>query len=108
MAVVKLTGAQARGIVRRYRQGGITHAALAEEHGVSEKLIWRLVHGKGYGLRRGEHRTCKLSDSDVRAIRQTYAAGGVRQRELAERYGVSQTAISLLVLGRFRRAAGGL
>jgi hypothetical protein len=42
----------------------------------------------------------KLTMEQARAIRAEYAAGGVTQTELAERYGMGQSAISDLLLGR--------
>jgi len=39
----------------------------------------------------------KLTEDDVRAIRSAYASGGILQRELAERYGVTPSLISGVV-----------
>lgn len=41
-----------------------------------------------------------LTEDDVRAIRRTYAAGGISQTALAAVYGVEQTRISSIVLGK--------
>ena len=41
--------------------------------------------------------SAKLTDEQVHEIRATYALGGISQRELGERYGVVQTAISRIV-----------
>jgi hypothetical protein len=41
----------------------------------------------------------KLTDADVRTIRQQYAAGWVTQRALGERFGVTQTLIGRVVRG---------
>lgn len=41
----------------------------------------------------------KLSSADKDAIRDDYAAGGVTLRELAERWGVSESMVSLVVRG---------
>lgn len=46
------------------------------------------------GMRSG---SAKLTDDDVRQIRALYAAGGVSQRALAARYGLSQSAIGRLL-----------
>jgi len=43
------------------------------------------------------HANAKLSPQQVRDIRRVYDAGGVRQVDLAARYGVSQRAISLVI-----------
>jgi predicted transcriptional regulator len=41
----------------------------------------------------------RFTDDEVRAIREEYAKGGVRQVDLAARYGVAQTTISTLLAG---------
>ncbi len=63
-------------------------------------------HGRREGsVRRGErHHNAKFTADDVEAIRRDYAAGGVSQYELAERYGVTQGAISHVLLGRTWRS----
>ncbi|WP_344395804.1 HNH endonuclease signature motif containing protein [Streptomyces asiaticus] len=49
------------------------------------------------------HYASKLSDDQVREIRDRYAAGGIFQRDLAAEYDVSQSLVSLLVTGKGRR-----
>jgi hypothetical protein len=50
---------------------------------------------------RGQRNTkAKLTDSDIIRIKKEYATGGIRQIDLARRYGVHQTAISHIVTGR--------
>lgn len=46
---------------------------------------------------RSGHTNAKLTAAEVRAIREAYNSDGVRQVDLAARYGVSQRAISLIV-----------
>lgn len=48
----------------------------------------------------------RLSDAEVVRLRERFAAGA-RQIELAEEFGVAQTAVSAIVNGRTRAAAGG-
>lgn len=50
--------------------------------------------------RGADHYAAKLSDDKAAAIRLAYAAGGVSQTELAVVYGVAQTTISRVLLGR--------
>lgn len=40
-----------------------------------------------------------LTDADTESIRKTYAAGGVRQADLASRFGVSQSRVSAIIRG---------
>lgn len=50
-------------------------------------------------LARGErHGQGKLTWAGVQAVRASYSAGGVSQRQLAEKYGVSQSLISNVIL----------
>lgn len=67
----------------------------------SRRYPERRARGDNHGLRkhpervsRGEvHAYAKLTVDAVRAIRAEYSVGGISQRELAERYGVTQTVI---------------
>jgi uncharacterized membrane protein len=68
---------------------------LGRLYGLSQGGICRIVGGKG--SRNGAGRLTKLNAEDVTAIRAAYAAGGVRQRELAERYGVSDVTICRII-----------
>ena len=45
------------------------------------------------------HYNARLSSSDVDSIRREYEAGGVRQVDLAAKYGVAQTHISAMIRG---------
>lgn len=53
------------------------------------------------GERHGMHR---LTDAEVIQIRSQYKAGGVKQRELAHRFGCSQSQVNNILLGRQRRS----
>lgn len=44
------------------------------------------------------HPEAKLTDTDVLLMRQTYADGGISQRQLAARFGVSQAIVSRILL----------
>ncbi len=46
---VRLTTEQVREIRHRYRNGGITQAALAIEFGVVEGNVWNVLHGRSWG-----------------------------------------------------------
>lgn len=48
------------------------------------------------------HGNSKLTERQVDEIRSRYAAGGITQRELGMRYGITQAAISQIILGRRR------
>ena len=61
-----------------------------DEHGLRKRPD-RVARGEGKPL------TAKLTETQVRAIRQRYAAGGVTQREIAADYGVSGSLITMIV-----------
>jgi hypothetical protein len=52
---------------------------------------------KGRSTRGEANNTTKLTEAQVRTIREQYAAGEVSQLELGRRHGVNQTAISGLI-----------
>lgn len=52
---------------------------------------------RGRSAKGESHWSAKLTDSDVKAIRQRYAAGGAVQQFLADEYGVTHQAISLII-----------
>ena len=52
---------------------------------------------KGRGHQGVRNVNAKVTEADVRAIRIRYAAGGVTQKALAEKYGVDHTTVSLIV-----------
>lgn len=56
----------------------------------------KVSKGRQRNVRGVAHYDAKLNDEKVREIRARYAAGGVTQQELADRYGVSQHAIALV------------
>lgn len=47
-----------------------------------------------------KHNMHRLVPEQVARIRERYAAGGIRQQDLAEEYGVTQTCISAIVRGK--------
>lgn len=58
----------------------------------------KILHGtSNRGERQGQS---KLTADQIREIRQVYRAGGVYQRTLAERYGVAQSHISMIINGK--------
>lgn len=55
---------------------------------------------KGRQLRGERHSMAKLTESQVRKIRERYAGGGIRQRDLAAEFGVSQPLVSAILSGK--------
>lgn len=58
---------------------------------------------KGRGAAGARHPQAKLDDDKVIRIRKRYAEGGVTQRDLAKEFGVYQTVISKILLGKIWR-----
>ncbi len=58
---------------------------------------------KGRHSRGESHYAVKLSTEQVRLIRERYAIGGISQYALAREFGVTQTTIGHIVLGRTRK-----
>jgi DNA-binding MarR family transcriptional regulator len=54
---------------------------------------------KGRGQKGEKQGASKLTETQVREIRTLYANGGISQRELGVKYGVSQPAIGKLITG---------
>lgn len=103
----KLTEEAVRAIRAEYSKGRVRQNALANQYGVSKALISLVVRGRGWAhldgamaepatLRGGSHPRARLTEDDVRAIRQA-AAGGVRQGVLAKQYGVAYQTVNNVV-----------
>jgi excisionase family DNA binding protein len=107
----KLTAADVLAI-RQRRAAGKRPEALAGEYGVGVHYLVQVCRGRHWkhvgGPLTDSPRTTKLSDEQVRELRETFAHGGRNQAELAEVYGVSRAFVSLLVRGKRRQDAGGL
>lgn len=104
----KLTEQAVVDIRSAYANGEATQAELSRRHGVNRSTIgsivggeswrgigdWRAARGRPRRVRTG---SAKLTAENVRAIRAEYAAGGVRQIDLAQRHGVGQSLIHKIV-----------
>lgn len=97
---------EVNGVVRPRR--GHLWLGTAADNAADMALKGRVPRGDRHSRRlhpervpRGEQQPfAKLTDDAVREIRRVYATGRFIQRQLAERYGVNQTQISNVVLGR--------
>lgn len=115
----KLTEELVAEMRKEYASGVATQYELCNKYGIKSVTMSDIIRGKtwkmvpvvpvdavsiGLSLRKttkGEsHHRAKLTEADVIAIRKQYAAGGIRQKDLAEKYGVSQPAIGSIVLNK--------
>lgn len=107
-----LTKQQAREIREIYAETNATYATLSDEFGVSFGTLSRIITGESYPnaggptdtdthdrmAKRGEDANkSKLTESDVRAIRDEYGTGDVTMAELGDRYDISATNISDII-----------
>jgi DNA-binding Xre family transcriptional regulator len=76
-------------------------AQLAQQYGVTKSNISMIVNWQTW---RGDNSPppqrpgrCKLTADDVKQIRSLYMTGTIRQQELADRYGVTNPTISVIV-----------
>lgn len=105
-----LTEAQIMTIRAEYATGNVRSGTLAAQYGVAQGTISRIVRGETWKhlpvipynvSRRGERSGRNiLTAEQVRAIRDEYSAGGVRQIDLAYTYGVSRPAIAHILARR--------
>lgn len=99
-ARAKLTDEQVAQI-RMAAEAGESNEAIAERFGIHKATVSRIAVGSRWGKatrkppRKTPHRTV-LSDRDVIAVRAMWEAG-LKQREIAEKFGTSQTQISRIV-----------
>jgi hypothetical protein len=64
--------------------------ARGETHG-TRSMPWRVPRGTRNG-------NAKLNETKIRAIRSLYAAGSLRQIDIAKRFGITQPLVSAIVL----------
>jgi len=57
----------------------------------------RRIKGMRAGVKNGR---AKITDNEAAQIRQLYACGGVKQKDLGKRFGINQRMISAIVLGK--------
>jgi hypothetical protein len=97
--LAKLTWEAVRDIRARYATGTARMPQLAAEYGVQRETVNAVILGLTW--KDPEYTPPHRIDLEAaRRIRTRYAAGGVLQRELAAEYGVTQAAISFILLGK--------
>jgi hypothetical protein len=70
----------------------------------AENLLDMRAKGRANDPYGEKHPRSKLSDADAAAIR-TAVAGGARQKDMAQKYGIAECTVSNLCAGRFRQHA---
>lgn len=104
-----LTDKQVQQIRAQYAKGK-TQSELADKHGLRPYQIGRLTRGAARaaaGGPTGINTREKLTPRQVVALRRQYAKGSANQTTLAERYGISNAAVSRVVRGITYAEVGG-
>ncbi|HSH02044.1 MAG TPA: HNH endonuclease [Anaerolineae bacterium] len=112
-----LTAKQVIAMRREYAQGNMTQRELAEKHGIPKGTLASILAGDNWKrvggpiVKRGNkaeaHHSAKLTADQVLEIRERYAAGGIRYKELSKKYGVNIAMIGNIVRGLAWRHADG-
>lgn len=100
----RLSRRQVEEIRDRYATGLVKQTALADEYGVTQSTISSIILGKTWTDVEVDGRLGKLSQDDVRKIRELFEAGGTSQRQLARDFNVSESLISQVILRKYRFA----
>lgn len=105
----KLTDEQVKIIRERYLTGGVTEKDIAREYGVTHQTISTWICGRRagttcigrshavYALRGEAHHNSRLTEENVRSIRQEVAQKIQSMTALARQYGVTKSLISQIV-----------
>ena len=109
----KLTEEQVQEIRNRYACGA-THQKIADEFGVARTNVGMILRGDTWSYLpvpaacAAASKSCRygmrLSDDQVRQIRQRYATGGFTHREIADEFGVSRSNVGMIVSGKTHRS----
>lgn len=92
-----------------YAAGGITQSQIAEQFGIIKQTVSEIIAGEKWAWVKylpsdGEKQLrTKISDNEVIAIREQYAAGGITQKEISCIYDVDPSVISRIVSMRRRK-----
>jgi hypothetical protein len=101
--------------IRKLYAGGLSSAVIGRQFGISQQQAHRLATGRSQTVVDGEVAPpewktrglkgpgMKLTDAQVDEVRALWAAGGITQREIGERFGVSQPYVSTIVNNLDRR-----
>jgi hypothetical protein len=101
-SATKLTADQALAIRLEYANSDITRKQLAAKYGVGTPAIRSVLLGTNWKDAGGPLSKSEdiLTPDSVRAIREEYRKGRVRQADLATKYGVSEATINMLLSRR--------
>jgi len=100
----KLSRDQVTAIRKAYAESSVTAKALAENYGVSQGQIRKIVNGVRWGQNTFQNKGIpkpgeKLNEYQVKMIRKAYAKDSMTKKALSKKYGVSRSQISRIVNG---------
>ena len=102
----KLTETQVAEIRECYATGAFFQRELAARFGVSISLISGIVRGDSWAhltvekYPAGKYWRRRLTEDQVKNIRQRYALGGISQQALADQYGIARESVRDIIHGR--------
>jgi len=67
---------------------------------IQDNMKDRDMKGRNADFKGSNNGRAKLKDNQVRTIRRLYLRGGIKQVELAKRFGIDQTSVSDIVVGK--------
>lgn len=78
--------------------GNLEYVTVSENHEHARKVLGKAIGGTSqFGIKNG---SAKLTDNDVREIRRLLAEGNLSQEKIAKMFGINQTKISNIKLGK--------
>lgn len=87
--------------VKRLHAEGRSFSDIARRLGGTRQSAAKIVRGESYqNAGRRKSSLTKLSDNQVRELRSLYASGDYSQQDLANKFGIHQTAASLIIRGK--------
>ncbi len=108
----RLTNKEVAALWNEYWAGGTTYQQLAKKYDIAKCTVSHIISGRSWTsvtdllprppeehprVNNLRNAVRKLTNSQVREIRQRYAEGGVTQAELGEEYGVHQVTIGKII-----------
>jgi transposase len=101
--MAKLTEADVRELRGLHRDGGWSAELLAERYRISVSTIYRMIKDQPWprvdGPKSGRDNRAKLTKQDVVELRRLYRGDEWTVQRLAERYGISRSAVCAAARG---------
>lgn len=101
----KLNSRHVKEIVSRYTPNVYTREMICQDYHIDISTVRDILNGESWstvtGIKKGKGRKMVLSNSDIIKIK-AYAKNGLTHTKIGEKYGVSQSYITNIILGKRR------